>query len=81
MNRRSKNYQVLKLFSFYDDLSVFARFISRVTLKAAQSPQENPQLLKQPWDETVLQLYPELVNNALSEVACWIPAPAYYPPG
>jgi hypothetical protein len=40
MNRRSKSYQILKQFSFYDDLSVFARFISGFTLKSAQSPEE-----------------------------------------
>jgi hypothetical protein len=40
MNCRSKSYQILKQFSFYDDLFVLARFISSFTLKSAQSPEE-----------------------------------------
>jgi len=60
MNRRSKNYQVLKPFSFYDDLSVFARFICLFTLKGAQSAQEKRYPLRN-WGTE----YPELVNTAL----------------
>ena len=63
-------------FSFYDELSVFACFISRVTLKRAQSPQEMRQPLRNRGNETVLQLYPELIDSILSEVTCWILASA-----
>jgi len=35
MNHRSNTYHVPKPFPFYDDLFVFARFISCITLKRA----------------------------------------------
>jgi len=49
MNHRSKSYHVLKPFSFYDDLSDFACFISRITLKMDSIASEDATVLKEPW--------------------------------